>query len=360
MRIVAPLLVVLLACGPSASPSIDGGGGGGADADPHAPDARTDALCFDANNVCAEVDFDIELLPPHLMILLDKSSSMTDSLSSGGTKWAQAQPAIEHLITTYQNQILFGFDAFPSSGNCDVDDPIVLDISADFTANPTVTAAMWATSANGSSTPLYCGLNILSDATYAPRLNDPAATKFVVVVSDGADLCGDECCVPDIFDPFNPACIATSGEFSTLASELNSVHGIKTFVIGFDDPGGDNVSEDQLNAIAANGGTPFTSFLLASNQSQLEAAFDQIAAEVVSCTYVLEDPGEEADPEDLNVYFDGVAVGYDAGCLNGAGWDWTDASHTSIVFCPTACASLQALEVEAIGITYGCPSVIID
>ncbi len=360
MRIVAPLFVVLLACGPTASPSIDGGGGG-ADADPNAPDAGIDALYYDANDVCAELDFNIELLPPHLMILLDKSGSMTDSLSSGGTKWSQAQPAIEHLITTYQNQILFGFDAFPSSGLCDVDDPIVLDIATDFTGNPAVTSAMWATSANGESTPLYCGLNILSDAAYAPRLNDPSATKFVVVVSDGADLCGEGCCVPwpdPIFPP--PECVAESSEFSALSSDLNSNHGIRTFVIGFDDPGGENVSEDQLNAIAANGGTPFTTFLLASNQTQLEAAFDEIAAEVVSCTYVLEDPGDEADPDDLNVYFDGEAVGYDAGCLNGAGWDWTDASHTSIIFCPDACGSLQAMEVDAISITFGCPSIIVD
>jgi hypothetical protein len=313
--------------------------------------------------VCAEQDFGIELVPPYLMILLDKSSSMGDSLGGGGSKWSQAQAAIEHLVFGYYDRILFGFDAFPSSGNCDVGDPILVDVVGNFDDNFAATTAMYGTSANGGSTPLYCGLGILAETTYAPSFNNPSANKYVVVVSDGADLCGEGCCVPmpTGWPPMPPPeCTASDDEFATLASDMRNQHGIKSFVIGFDDPSGENVSEAQLNAIAANGGTPYTSFLLASSQAQLESAFDEIAAQVVSCVYSLADPGEEANPDEVNVYFDGVPVGFDEGCVNGGGWDWTDGTHTAIEFCSGSCAELQSLTVENINVTFGCPTIIID
>jgi hypothetical protein len=367
MRLLVALLVALPACGPTPVTATDGGDSvadakpGTADANPSRPDGHVDDVRPDANTICAEQDFDIELLPPQLMILLDRSASMTDSLGTS-TKWQQAQPAIEHLVSTYQNQILFGFDAFPSSDgldSCAVTDPVVVDVVDSYANNSSVTAAMWATTPEGGSTPLYCGLNILSESTYAPNFANPAATKYVVVVSDGIDLCGVGCCRA-IFPGFPVECSATIGQFEDLAEDLANTHDIKTFVIGFADSSSDEVFEDQLNAIASHGGTPFNEFLLASNQTQLEEALDQIAGEVISCTYAIEDPGEEADPDEVNVYFDNAAVGFDAGCANGAGWDWADASHSAILFCPEACDNLRSLEVDNIGITFGCPTIIVD
>ncbi len=363
MRCLPVLLLAVSACGPEVVPE-----GSAADADPSqptAPDARSQSEFTDAGppGVCAEQDFAIELVPPHMMILLDKSSSMGDSIGGGGSKMSQAKAAIDHVVTAYQDLIRFGFDAFPSSDNCNVGDPIVLDVVDDVAENLSVASAMWGTSANGGSTPLYCGLGILADPGYAPNFNNPGANKYVVVVSDGADLCGEGCCVPmpSGWPPLPPPeCVADDAEFANLATSLRNQHAIKSIVIGFDDPGGENVAEGQLNAIAANGGTPFTEFLFASSQSQLEDAFDQIAAQVVSCTYALEDPGEEANPDEVNVYFDGVPVGFDEGCLNGGGWDWTDDSHTAIHFCVGACDELQNLTVDNINITFGCPTIIIE
>jgi hypothetical protein len=359
MRHISFVLLTLLGCGPGVSQNT-----GGADA--HVgPDGRHDTEFADAGTpgVCGELNFEIEFVPPYLMILLDRSSSMGDDLESGGTKWGQAQPAIAHLVQTYGDRILFGFDAFPAPGsNCDVDDPILVDIVDDFADNQSVATAMWGTSPDGGSTPLFCGLSILGEPSYAPRLNDQAANKYVVVVSDGADLCGEGCCVPmpQGWPPMPPPeCVADETEFATLSTSLRNV-GIKSFVIGFDDPSGENVSAEQLDAIAANGGTPFTSFLLASSQSQLEEAFDQIAAQVVSCVFRLEDPGEDVDHDEVNVYFDGVTVGFDEGCANGAGWDWTDASHTAIQFCALACEELQTLTVDSVDVTFGCPTVHVD
>jgi hypothetical protein len=352
--------ILACACGPTASQPGGGGGGdgggGGGGGDDEFADARKPG-------VCGEQDFAVEIAPPRLMILLDKSSSMADDLGNSGSKINQARAAIDYLIDRYQDRVLFGFDAFPSSGNCTVTDPIVRDTATSFTDNFAVAGAALGTAANGASTPMYCGLRILADPTYAPRFNDPNGNKYVILISDGADLCGDQCCVPlpTGFPPVPPAeCVAAEDELADLASGMLATAGIRTFVIGFDDPSGDNVSESQLNAIAANGGTSYSSFLLASNQTQLEAAFDDIASQAVSCVLTLDDPGEEANPDEVNVYFDDVPVGFDEGCAVGTGWDWTDDTHTAVELCPAACAELQTLTVDNISVTFGCPSVIVE
>lgn len=142
-----------------------------------------------------------------------------------------------------------------------------------------------------------------------------------------------------------------------------------TIAIGFDDVAGGNVSADQLNAIAEYGGTPFGEYFLATDQAQLETALDTIAAEVVSCTFAIEDPGELADPDEVNFYFDtdgdGVVsdedvVGYDEGCAAGVGWTWTSEEHTAITFCAGACEELNSGDVENVVAKWGCPTVVVE
>jgi hypothetical protein len=308
-------------------------------------DGETDELEeTDTDTTCSEEDFAVEPEPVRIMILQDKSSSMTEGSPS---KWDQAVGALTTTLNTYAGPLIeFGFDIFPNSGNCNVSDPVIHDCLAGQESQ--IVTWLNTHDADGASTPLYCGMAAFLDAAYAPLFTAVDASSYLLVVSDGADLCGEGCCVP--INPFNGKCNATTSEFSQLTKDLLA-KGVRSIVIGF----GADASPDQLNAIASNGGTSFTSYLDAQNQQDLEDALESVAQSVVSCTYAI-NPQDPFDPNVINFYFDGALVPYDDDCVPGNGWRWTDSTHTSIEFCPGACSQLQGGTVDTVNAKYGCPT----
>lgn len=355
--ILAVAAIAVAAC----QPVVRLGGGDVEGTDTDSSTETSTETGSDTGTYCAEQNFSIELVPPRIMILLDRSASMNDEVTGfTDTKWDQATAAIENIVQTYYYDFLFGFDAFPSSGNCDVDGPILVDVGETTAGNQDVITALYGTTADGASTPLYCGMEILGDPSYAPGLNDPAASKYMVVVSDGADLCGEGCCTA--LNPIaHPECVATNSEFAQMVSGLVDDADIRVFAISFD---AENVSETQLNAIASNGGTGQDEFFDATDQTSLEDVFDIIAQEVISCVYALEDPGDAADPDVVNFYFvidgDEEVVPHDEGCVQGLGWTWTDSSHEAVEFCAEACDQLKSGDVVGISARFGCPTVVVE
>jgi hypothetical protein len=309
----------------------------------------------DSDTICDEQNFQIELAPVRLMILQDMSFSMADPEVANPTNWSHAKPALETLLNEWMGeQIEFGFDIFPDGSNgplqgCLVDDPVQIDCGP---GNETaIISYINDNTPNGNSTPLYCGMENFLDPTYAPTFVAPEAASYQLIVSDGADLCGEGCCT----GIFNPACIATEDEFIALTQDLLAAD-IMTFVIGF----GSGVDEGQLNAIAANGGTDFTDYLYAEDQASLEDALDAIAAAVVSCVYNIDEPEASADPDNVNFFFDDEIVYYDEDCAVGEGWTWVDEDHTQVEFCDEACQQLQDGLVTEISAVFGCPTEIIE
>jgi hypothetical protein len=181
----------------------------------------------------------------------------------------------------------------------------------------------------------------------------PSADRYLMVVSGGADLCGEGCC-----EGSKDVCSASPQEFAALTNELLVASGIRTFAVGFGkDIGADGAAAGQLDAIAQNGGTGHEEFLDAADGASLGAAFDTIAAMLVSCTYAVGDPAPSADPGNVNVYLDGVVVGYDEGCAQGKGWTWTDDTHTAIELCGEACDELGGGAADDLSARLGCPTV---
>jgi hypothetical protein len=368
---LAAFVLVLGCSGTGTRPGAGGDGGPGPDAGIDAGsdtdtgtgsggdgDGGTDASCHGD-------DLPIEFEPARLMILLDLSSSMGEQLDpedmNSPTKWSLAQPAVVDMVTAYEDTIIFGIDVFPDAqepgttgdNDCTVVNPVKVDCKTDVSQNQAVIAYANGASPLGGSTPLYCGMNILDKSGYAPGFMDFSASRYLVVISDGADLCGEGCCTGAGTD-----CTATPEEFAALTTGLLDTSGIRTFAVGFGkEVGADEMAADQLDAIAKNGGTGCAEFFDAADGPGLTAALDSIAAAVVSCTYTVEDPGASADPSNVNFYFDDVIVGYDEGCAQGEGWAWTDDTHTFVTFCDAACDELRSGKVDAVSARYGCPTV---
>ncbi len=299
-------------------------------------DSDSDGDSDGDGGVCAEQDFDIKFLPVRLMILQDMSGSMSEGTP---TKWAQAKGALNPILDQWGNDIEFGFDRFPNDNNCGVSAPVIMDCAAGNAAN--IKSRINAISPNGH-TPLYCAMNQFTDATYAPNFTSKEALSYLLLVSDGAGNCGQNCS-------------GNSDESAQLLGQVTAQlfsQGIKTYVVGF----GTGVSAQQLNAIVAAGGTGSSGYINAQNQQDLQNAFNDIASSVVSCTYEIKAPAATADPNNVNFYFDGKVVGYDDGCKNGNGWQWTDNTHTRVEFCDKACAALKAGNVKKISAKFGCPT----
>jgi hypothetical protein len=74
-----------------------------------------------------------------------------------------------------------------------------------------------------------------------------------------------------------------AAELSMTTANLRDNHQIRSFVVGF----GSDVSEMELNAIAANGGTSMDSYIQASDVSDLEAAFQTILDEMWQCNDII-------------------------------------------------------------------------
>jgi len=348
---VALVPVIFLSCSegdsqPNGAPGGNGNGPGASDGDTDTDtdsdtdtDADADGDADGDSDVCNEQDFNIAAQPVRIMILQDLSGSMDEGTP---TKWNIAKAALQNMLDKYAADIEFGFDKFPENGWCGVNQPVVVDCAPD---NAAAIEAKFPNQTPIGSTPLYLAMKMFLDATYAPKFTAAGATPYLLVVSDGEDVCG-----PNGNPVTGPT---TSAEFTALTGDLCKA-GIRTFVIGF----GASADPTQLNAIASAGCSAFTTFLNALDQAGLEAALDTLAASAASCVYEIKQPPQgQVDPNDVNFYFDGNVLGKDDGCAQGKGWTWTDDTQTKVEFCKEACDKLQGGSVKKITATFGCPSV---
>ncbi len=328
------------------APEIDSAGDAGSDADGDADGGEVDSDHDTGPEVCETLSLNFESVPVRLMLLQDRSRSMEDEV--GGTpKWNLAEAAVADMVDTWAAYIDFGIDFF-SDPNGQQQCTVTPFATEDCVPNngDTIVGLMQTegpfTNSGGGRTPLYLAMENYLDNTHAPIFMDGAVESYLVVISDGADNC-DAPGQPGGYSP---------GQFADLTSQIVSETGVNVFVIGF----GAEAEPDQLNAIAENGGTTFTTFFDAEDGPALDAALDTIGESVhVSCTFELgEFDPEEVDLDLVNVYFDAEAIPRDDGCANGTGWSWTDDTRTGLMFCKEACDALQSDEVSDISVELMC------
>ncbi len=312
-------------------------------------DADTDGDADgDADEVCAEQDFAIEAAPVRLMILLDLSNSMNDGTPP---KWQQAQQALISMLNKYGNDLILGFDVFPNaiiSNICRTNQPVKVDC-APGNASTIINRVNSTQPTQFGSTPLYTGMKNFTNPSYASGFTtpDPAQETYLLLVSDGGDICGVS--GNPMGGPASPT------QLGKLTGDLLA-NGIRTYVVGF----GSGVEPNELNAIVAKGGTGESTYFNAQNQQELETALDKVGGSVVSCTFDLEEENEGAiDENDVNFYFDSNVVGKDDDCVKNKGWTWTDDTHTSVRFCEDACEELKSGNIGKVTATFGCPTVVV-
>lgn len=304
---------------------------------------------------CGSTKVSADIVPPNLLITLDRSCSMTGKIDAGDggkvSKWVIAVAALDDLVKKYDGKIRFGLLMFP--------DPALAGQSG---------AARCPMAPSAEDVPLGPGnetliTDILDASSDAKASTYPSAGPCVTNIDTAVELAGTD---PGLYDPARSSFIllVTDGEQAgcTLGGGANgalqAVHdlyadgGVPTFAIGF----GGAANPQFLSNVAIEGGTALPDasfpnlFYNAADDIQLSAALDQIAKKTLGCELAL--GSTPPDPSKLYVFVDGGdSVPKDPSHANG--WDYSSATNT-VTFYGMICDALKAGTVDDVQVVYGC------
>ena len=356
----------VLACGPTTS-TDDGGNhwqsdGGQADmmwsSEASIDQNQADAACHEQTFVPERVG------DPDIIVLMDMSSSMAEGPDGGtSTKYETTSQAVTSVISQLETDgapIWWGLLFFPTDGNCGVDAATLISPAAGNASS--ISGAITGASPNGN-TPAHLAVQAGAD-WYGSH--DDGRGHYLLIATDGQPNCDpNEPVIPKTCQPANPVnctsteicqpvpiiggmCVPANGGVAVEAITAAAAAGVKTYVVGIDIDG----TNDTLNMMAEKGGTAragSTKYYPVSDQASTVSALENIATQIISCTFALNfTPG---DLQYISVSVGGATIPHD----QTNGWDIDSASQT-LTFYGTACQALQT-NPDTVNIVVACPPI---
>jgi hypothetical protein len=335
----------------------NGDNGGG---DNGMPD--TDGVVADLGELCGEAAFNVGRVIPDMLILLDRSLSMT---MSDPPLWNIIRPALVTVTSATDDGIWYGLMSFPNSiepnacggyGNqCTPPTSLLVPIGPD--ASGAIESALDSLDTCGA-TPTALSLENAHQALVDSPTGHP---QYILLATDGAPNCnesldGDTCRCTTGDCGRNPEhCLDDERTYASLDAACAA--GIKTFVLGM---GGATEFSDVLEQMAVHGCT--TTFYAAQEPEEIQAALDAITGSIATCQYEVS-CADIPDTTKVNFYFDGTVVPRNPS--HESGWDWTDPCESTsdtrgaIEFYGSHCDAIMSGGVTSITAAYGCPSTMI-
>ncbi|MEZ4265957.1 MAG: vWA domain-containing protein [Myxococcota bacterium] len=189
---------------------------------------------------------------PSVMLLVDASASMA-------AKWEQVRSSVVGLAAD-NPAAQFGLTFFPTNAGCKTTTRPDLPVGPH---EPEALGAWFDTHPAIGGTPLASAMN---DMVLGAAENFGGYGGALVLLSDGENACGSN----DWSDGSGAA---------EAARALYADFGVRTFVIGFGYTG----NEQQLDAIAAEGGTGMTTFVKTGDEKALANALGAVVEDFKSC-----------------------------------------------------------------------------
>lgn len=348
---------------------IDGVCGGAADAD---SDADTDADSDSDTSPSTDTDpgigcedFQIEVRegpPSDLVLLVDRSGSMTLSMPEGGAKWDAMVAAVDSVTHTLESRIHFGLARFPAPGP-DLCASGVVEIEPAADQADEIVAALAADAPSGG-TPTAPSVQSVGDWLAAPRAGHETHPPAILLATDGGPGCNAgldpaACTCMGARDEVTGDCLAAENclddvrTYDALESSFGGDPSVPTWIVGL--PGTESYT-DVLGQMATRGGTardvePF--YWDARSADDLALALEEIASSLVTCVFTLDVP--PTDPEGFVVYVDGEEVPESIGGSDG--WAWTSGDHTSFELIGRYCDMLSDRESHQLTAYFDCENV---
>jgi len=327
---------------------------------------------------CGQSKLEATARPVNVVVLLDRSLSMSSPLSSTDptTRWEAMRQALNGAMSAVQDRIGFGLKLFPdSTADCALTEAglavnVALGASAVTQIDQTISAA---TPAGG--TPTAAALIQVSDYYLKGAGSTLVGDRVVLLATDGAPNCNDQLtcdqttCIANIENPtqtqnicqYDPAQCLDQTNAIQAVSDLNS-NGIRTVVVGIP---GTQYSQYQavLNQMGAAGGLAnpdpnydYFPVSAASGLSGLETTLKNITTSLIqSCQLQL--TSQPPDVGLLNVVIDGTTVAQSG----SDGWSLdATTSPPTVVLKGATCQLMQTQGAQSVEITYGCPTIIVN
>ena len=274
---------------------------------------------------CGGQEFALTRIPPNVMLVLDRSGSMSDAIASGSktTKYADLTSAMQSLVTTYDAQMRLGATFFASDNDCGagVPGPIAA-------ANGQSVLTAVAAHKPGGNTPTATTLDAVIQSKL---LTDTTRANYVVLATDGEPNCGD------------------TDVTSRIATLYSAAPSVSTFIIGIG--AATNTDPTLLNAWADAGHTArsgATHYYQTNSSADLMAAFDAIAGGIVSCDFQMTQAAP--DPSLITVTENGTPVSPSP----TVGYTY-DAATNTVTLHGAACDALKNDANTKVSVVYGCP-----
>jgi hypothetical protein len=310
-----------------------GSGGGASDGGGSAVDERQ----------CGLDTFTLKRLPPDLMLVLDRSSSMSDNArittNPMATLWSETVGALDEVIKATHMGVNWGLQMFPQPSGCAVapmPEVAVAVNNYDMVMNTSKAAGPAMASGLGGGTPTGAAMDGAVAYLRTLTTNNP---KYIVLATDGLPTC------PTGAGADAPGVAVTAVGAAAAA-------GFKTYVIGI---AIGVAAQTTLNRLAVAGGVPrndpLTQFYPVSSKTDLVTALTAITGQVTNCVFPLTKPPPV--PTNVKVTVAGAKVEPDA--TNG--WSYT-AGNAAIQFNGTACEQVKNMPGD-VQIVFGCPNEII-
>jgi hypothetical protein len=308
---------------------------------------------------CGQTNVSVTPLPPDILIVQDRSLSMTDDTTdqpcAGGSaagngncgatsKWAQVIGALDPVVMQTQTIVNWGMIFLGSEPTqCGAATTPIVPITP-MTSYPPIHAALSGEMFTGQTgTPTAAVMN--NAVAYMKSLTDPNP-KFLLLATDGEPNCAGGTLARN----------DDTGANTAVAAAMAA--GFPTFVVGIattTDPAASN----SLNMLAVTGGEAqmggATQYYAVTDTASLLSALNKILSAATPCTIPLSGVNGSLDQvavtaKDAN----GNTVQITEDATNG--WTYTDASKTAITLHGDACKNLQSVTYTAFQFIYTCAS----
>lgn len=315
---------------------------------------------------CDEQTLPLEVVRPHVVLLLDKSFSMVDNqwdhdadeATDPVTRWNSLYNVVDALAHDIEDSTDLGMVLFPSveltenssATACTVDGAPNADVTSGNAA--TIVAAMPGPDETElyGGTPTSAGMGLVLEHLAAI---DDGRPQAVVLVTDGAANCMSGVGGSGVYTQYDE-------DLAPLVEQAFT-DGVPTYVVGVDivDAMGEIPvanPHERLSEVADAGGVPRVggpeSFYNTTDEAELLAALTAITAEL-SCTFELSTPAEFTGQVTVNVAGDAVPR-VEACGPDGIGWRYLqdEAPYTSIELCASTCE--DAHSIAELELDYAC------
>jgi hypothetical protein len=378
-------------CRFQSQPGLQGTGGAGGTEDPGNPPGSggamriprpdgslittgTDAQLSDDTN-CGVATVTLTRVPPEILIVLDKSFSMTESAGAGGmgaggmggaggrmgmgrgqncyqdlncnSKWEDMTAGLSEVVTATSMTVNWGLKLFGTTDGCGVSANPEVPIAPD---NAVAVNAAIVAAEPESSTPtrvaIETGVAYLQTLTTTNR-------KFLLLATDGQPTCG-----MGAGGMMGGGNMAPDNQPAIDAVTAAAAAGFPTFVVGIATASND-VANTTLSTMAVQGGQPRAGtppYYPVTSREELVTALGAITEAAASCTLTLGQP--PPDPENVGVRVRGdERVPRDT--THTDGWDYGP-GMTSIVLYGSYCGNVMSGTFTDLRALFGCPGVMID